>query len=391
MTLQHQNYTDTTSEKAIQQMSNVKLIVEAMETADMPYMHPTKAATVNASHPINDILPQTDTDKNYLKIITGNSYKLCVDKLAHYLGTSVDEVYKKYPTCGALMGIMMDSLRDVMMVEARYKSVLERLAINVVLGLPEFALFKQMYKDGHLKINAKLGAPNLEGASSLQDIEKAIQDNEEEVVGDFEPLINNNIEAQLKRLFANFITQGNAVNKSFLFNMVKEELDGMDTSLITKYGLVMAATHIAYYGTPVVSLQGMESMGAGSAQANEDGIVARGIIFPVLIHEIVKGLYDYISYDIVSQDALDKETLEDEVMQLMAGPDLYKKLYSMIPNDVSHLFPLIFKLLLQQSVDDIKEVLSASVRGKQILQSLTVEANSLMDDYTDDTPEFNWD
>jgi len=156
--------------------------------------------------------------------------------------------------------------------------------------------------------------------------------------------------------------------------------------------LIMSIVHMLYYGTPYVGGDILKSpqAGLGSAEAQEDDVIKiRGLIFPVLVHELVKGLFDYLGKDI-SPEGAEGETLEDEYMQLMAGPELYKKLNAVIPNSKMELLPIIYRLLMKREVEEIKQVIANSPQGKQVINALAIEAQRLADEM-DQEPEEDFD
>jgi len=364
--------------------SIVTLALEALELGDNnspeEYFDPSKQELAQQPHEIEEILPDVPADRNndrFLDILTSDSYKTCVGKLVHYLGMSIDEITNQYPNCYAFLGVCMGALEQVMNVEAEHKQELEQLAIKVVLDLPEFSLFKEQYENGTLKLDVQLGPGELGDAITMDDIAEEMEENQEDIVDEIAMEIAEDPEKKLKRAFHNFITQGNALHKSYLYNMVNEELENIDETLPTKYGLIMAISHLMYYSTPYMSGQMLKGIpAAGSEEVDGEEIKIRGLIFPVLVHELVKGLFDFLGQDISPETHRD-ETLEDEYMQLMSGPGLFQKLYTVIPQNKVQLFPIIYRLLLQRDIDEIKAVISNSPEGKNIIDGLVIDAERM--------------
>lgn len=384
--------------------SIVQLALEALNTGDVPkrYFDPSKQRLASAPHEIEDILPTAEGQDRFIEIITSKGYEMCVKKLASYLEMPLEQVLRQYPNVNAFGAVVMQTLQEVMQLERNNKQTLEQLALQVVLDLPEFSVFKKAIENGQLNIDVKLGPAELQNALTMDDeIEGAppadaddlgeyvdglgeqVEDNQEELVEYVEQEIEYDPERKLKRAFHNFITQGNAVHKSFLFNMVNEELSQIDEKLPVKYGLLMSIVHVLYYGTPYVEgnilkqVTGLGSAeiggGDGAGGGGPRGLIVRGMVFPVLVHEIVKGLFDFLGQD-VSPATHGSERLEDEYMQLMAGPELFNKLNAMIPRNKSELLPLIYRLLLAQDANDIKTVVAGGDAGKAIITRLASEA-----------------
>lgn len=369
----------------------VQLAVEALDTGDVSktYFHPSKQQLATSPQEISEILPTSDkANSSFIEVLTSESYVLCVKKLASYMNISVEDLTREHPNLYTFNALVMEIMQGLMMVEGQNKQRLEKLAVDVVLNLPEFTMFKREFEKGTLKIDAKLGMGELEGAMTQEDLEEMMNENQEEVIEDIALEIAQDPEKKLKRAFHNYIVQGNALHKSFLFNMVNEQLNEIDDTLSSQYGLFMAIVHVLYYGHPYVEGPQLKMAGVGSAEVDSDGTIkARGIVFPVLVHEIVKALYDFLGAD-VSPETHGSETLEDEYMQLMASPGLFNKLNRMIPANKIELMPIIYRLLLQRPSEDIKQVIANSPQGKQIIDQLAIEAQAMADE-TDEEPDYN--
>jgi hypothetical protein len=368
----------------------VQLALEALNTGDVPmrYFDASKQRLASQEHPVEEILPTSGEQDRFIEQITSEGYKLVVSKLASYLDMPIADLMRRYPNAYSFSAVVMQTLAEVMQLEAGNKQMLEQLALEAVFKLPEFAQFKKLHERGILKIDIKLGPAELGNAKTKDDIEEEIEEDQENIIEEIEPLIEDNTDAKLKRVLHNYITQGNAVHKSFLFNMVNEELETIDEKLPVKYGLIMSIVHMLYYGTPYMSGDILKSpqAGLGSAEAAEDDvIIVRGMVFPVLVHELVKGLFEYLGKDISPEGAAG-ETLEDEYMQLMAGPEMYKKLNAMIPKNKIELLPIIYRLLMKRDVEEIKQVIANTPQGKQVIDALAIEAQQLADEM-DQEPE----
>jgi hypothetical protein len=115
-------------------------------------------------------------------------------------------------------------------------------------------------------------------------------------------------------------------------------------------------------------------------------IITRSPFFPYLIHEIVKGLYDYLSMDIVNQAQLSGETLDQELVDIMTGPELYTNLAKLVPQKDIEYLPLVFKLLLGLDINIIREVLSGGGKAQTYIQKLLQTAKEQQSNY--DKSEF---
>lgn len=367
-------------------MNAVNLVLEALKFGDGvtdKYFDASKKRLVSTPaepHEIEQILPaSTEEDSRTIEVLTSESYATCVKKLATYLNIPLEQVYRRFPNMYAFNGIIISTLQQVMAIEQAHKQELEQMAKDVVLELPEFSLFKELIEEGHIKLDVALGAAELQNSITQDDLEQKIEEQQEELVEELAPELAQDPERKLKRAFHNFVTQGNALHKSFLFQLASEKLSRIDPTLPEKYGLIMSIVHVLYYGTPYMTGNILKTAeGLGSEEVNGEDVKIRGLIFPVLVHEIVKGLFDYLGQDI-SPGTHGSETLEDEFMQLMTGPAIFKKLMSAVPNNKIKLFPIIYRMLLQKPSEQIKMVLSNSGEGKRIIDGIVIDAERQYD------------
>lgn len=211
---------------------------------------------------------------------------------------------------------MMQLVPQVMQIEEPYRDELEMIAI-------------QMAKDVYpiidyagIKIDAKI----LESTDDVDDT------------------LSEEFSAEQKRRIVNGITQGAALRGSYSFLLFREYIDDLDPSLVQKYKDLMNDTFGGYDDDNSVAFmlsriqQGMK-MGGGSSkvimsesQGSQITVVARAICFPMLLHEIVKGLYEILSQNAFKEDE-DKEfqknvynnvdKLENEPHDLQYGKFIY--------------------------------------------------------------------
>ena len=371
------------------------------EALDLPfggkYMHPSKRDYVEnlPSHEkdvVTGMYPNVDADSQaYLELSTSATYKRSVERLAKYLGLSLEAMHKKHPSFSSLYSIILTNYLGTVQAEANYKQELQALAVETVLELPEFKAIKEMVAEGMLTIDAKLDTPNLSNAitenelkaknGKLSTSEKDTQQLATEFV---KPELDADILA--KRSFAKTLTQGNAVNKFYLFHLVEDKLNQINPQLPKMYGIVCAGTTMSYYGMPMIEMSRAfaNSAAVGSAEVeNDDTIRARGANFPILVHEIVKGIYNWLTYDIATQSELDSETLDQEVLELMSGEEVYNNFRKLIEVKDQHLIPFIVKDLLRHPAEVIKKVNAGGGEAKNIMNKLVARARETYSNWKD--------
>jgi hypothetical protein len=368
-----------------------KGLTEKIDTGDdMPdLIDPSKRAKIeNEKDYVEQILPDLGPEADrYLEIITSESYKQNIKKVADILGININEIQAKFPNYPTMAMLAIKALNDIKRAESGMKQQLEKLAVNLVLDLTENKIIKQSVEDGYVIIDAKLGNADLTKSVTADKMDEEMS-NGLTVAENLNIQLNTDLggdtEGKLRRTLANYMTQGDAVNKLYLFNIISDELDALSPNLSKKYGVLAAITQIGYYLTPDFPItRDIVNMAAvGSEQVIPTGdiytIKVRAMTFPYLVHELVKGFGDYISMDIASQEELDTETMDDETKQIMAGPALEKRFRNLIPTNKIELLPLIKKLFYKEKIYKIKEILLGGQKAQIYMNDLITQAEELM-------------
>jgi len=334
-----------------------------------------------------DLGPQAD---RYLEIITSESYKKIVDKAAHYLGMNLAQLQARFPTLPSMMAMFAQTGEEVKRIESTHKPALEKMAVELVLGMREYELMRRLVQEKKIILDVKLADPQLEQAIAEDELDKEAPNGltiGENINAQLAAGLGGETEGKLRRTFANFITQGDAVNKFWAFNEINDALRQLNPNLPQKYGFLAAASSIAIYYTPMMphTRHFIDMVSAGSEEVEPgDGayrIIVRGHNFLLLIHELVKGFNDYLSMDIASQEELDTETLRDELKQIMAGPALDLRLRNYIPHEKIRLLPLIKKLIYRLPIPQIKELLMGGAKAQSIMNQLVRTAEEQMAEF----------
>lgn len=369
------------------------------EALDLPfggkYMDPSKRDYVEnlPSHEkeiVTGMYPSLDADNQaYLELITSATYKRSVERLAKYLGLSLEALHKKYPSFSSLYNIILTNFLNTIQAEENYKEDLQTLAVDTVLELPEFKVVKEMVDQGLLTIDAKLETPNLSNAitqNELKSKDGKLTTSEKDTKQLATEFVKPELDPEIlsKRSFAKTLTQGNAVNKFYLFHLVEDKLKEINPQLPKMYGIVCAGTTMSYYGMPMIEMSRAfaNSAAVGSAEVESDSLIkARGANFPILVHEIVKGVYNWLTYDIASQSELDRETLDQEVLELMSGEEVYNNFRKLIGVKDQYLIPFIVKDLMRHPAEVIKKVNAGGGEAQNIMSKLIARAKDTYDNY----------
>jgi len=303
---------------------------------------------------------------------------------------------------------MMSKLPKIAQIEARHKDQLEQLAIQASLDETETP-------EGWYQIEANLGMPTGGGFRMGGGQEEEGED-ELDFGSDFdvdELTKSEQLELEKhKRNIINAIIQGAAKKGHYLFQKpsVKAELDSIDPSLYRDYLGIMAINDFLYF-TMEQMIEMMSQTGQGVAgkseledadpEEQEEGIdtkiKATGFIFPILCHEIVKGLEEAKGRHGLPEDPelrrqVQQKTdlLSNEPMQLRIGPEIVEKLRNSLPDEVFDLdnkgllnwFHIsLYKKPADEFLKIIGDVISSDgskvQRGKDAIRDILDEAKEL--------------
>jgi len=253
---------------------------------------------------------------------------------------------------------MMRKLPNIMRIEAAHRDELIELAKEASLDDAEVP-------EGRYQIEASLGMPD---TGNFRMEPEDDEDEEEEDVEklqfpsfDLDELTDEEILEleKHKRNIINALIQGAAKKGHYLFQKpdVKSRLDSIDPSLYGDYLGIMAINDFMYFSMEQM-IEQMSQTGQGVAgkvelddaddEEGEEGeeqpdtkIIATGLIFPILCHEIIKGLEEAKGRAGLPSDPGMREkvlgqtdVLSNEPMQLRIGPEIVEKIRFALPDDV---------------------------------------------------------
>jgi hypothetical protein len=281
--------------------------------------------------------------KSFAELLASDQYPAIVKKMSHYLGYT--------PTRQQVMRVLMgtqQAVAQVMSYEESHKEDLELLAVETVLSLPQFEQAKDAVMDGHLVIDAKL-------VSDVQ-MQTPVDPPESDVEV---PEIKAELDAEAdKRRMMNMMTQGAAVGSHYAFELADEALTKIDPNLKKLYGTIMSTAEFAYWAMPERVQRAMSASGDGAAgkakiEQNGDQVIihVEGLIFPVLIQEIVKGLMEYIAYDPEEEPEVHNysreqtDTLGNEIWDVKFGPAVWRRVLDTIGHENQRWMPQVYQHL----------------------------------------------
>ena len=264
---------------------------------------------------------------------------------------------------GMIYNEMMRKLPNIMRIESAHKDELIQLAIDA--SLEEGEVPEGWYQiEGHLGEQPRTDDFRYQPEEPKDDEEEDDEEKLEIPSFNVEDLTDEE-ELELekhKRNIINAIIQGAAKKGHYIFQKpdVKARLDAIDPSLYRDYLGIMAINDFMYF-TMEQMIEMMSQTGQGVAgkvslddaddeeEGGEEGgeeqpdtkIVAEGLIFPILCHEIIKGLEEAKGRHGHSKnpDIRDKvrgavDVLSNEPMQLRIGPEIVEKIRFALPDSM---------------------------------------------------------
>jgi len=297
-----------------------------------------------------------------------------------------------------LMSSIMGSLQQIKRYESQNKEYLENLAVDLVkkeLGIPE----------GQLQFDVELVGGGLSASEGMQrqaeepseeEVEDAFKESEEhqEEMEDFmDSMEKFNLE-KAKRRMINSLVQGAAFKGGHMYVLVSNEINRLSPELLNLYGVTQSLMEHLYWLYP--DMEGMAGSGGGQMGQSEADpetdpptIHAKGFTFPLLVHEIVKGIYSLYGDQGLPNDPVQRsmvvgaeDTLPSEVWDSRLGPIFWEKFRDAWPDklyeeDQRHLQQYLFMRLSQLEAKDFinlaKAILEDKPEAKRVLDRMVNE------------------
>jgi hypothetical protein len=342
------------------------------------------------------------------ELIASKRFKDVVEKVKRYTGQ------QNISGQNALMQLqmaMMGAVQDLFRIQTQHKEYLENLSVDLVR--------KEMgVRPDQLQYDAKLvgmGEIDMEGFSkegeepSEEEIEQNFPQQEEDVEDFITAFERFDIE-KAKRRFINALIQGSSKKGHYMFELVRDELDRVDPRLLNLYGIVMSINDLMYWVLPdqmmdmMMSQQGVGGKEEVDIETDPPTVKARGLFFPILVHELIKGTMEVLGTQGLPDDPKQAEmvmastdTLANEVWDLRLGPVLWEKFLAAYPERLfdedkkfiqSYLFARFSALSADEFFKLAKMILRGDAKATSILDRMVTEiVNHLNDVHSDDDDE----
>jgi len=353
----------------------VKRIVAALLTEEE--MHGSVSGQLDSGeHPYGD---HPSLSREMSAQLGRDLFSDIVDRVKSYSG---EESFNKM----SAQQLMYGALGEALEIEQEHKDDLEALAVKVVSG--EFGIGPDV-----VEFDAKLtprGASFAKVKTQQAQVEKPEGHTDEKLSAEIS-----------KRKLINSMIHGGARRGQYMFHEVEDELRNIDNDLVKLYGTLMSVNDFNYWAfsdAEIASLGQQSSQRAGSVHVEkierEEGepgplwkIVAEGMSFPLLLHELNKGVLELISIHGLPEDkevhkyVLSKtDLLDSETWDLKIGPGVWDRFVDAVGDDAevrSHLYQELVSLPAEEFNHKMKELIEGSDEGKQWLVDL---ANEIKDE-----------
>ena len=341
--------------------------------------------------------------------LISNRFQKVAEKLSQVTGR---EDLSSQQVQGMIYQEMMRKLPNIMRIESAHRDELEQLAIDA--SLEESEVPTDWYKIEAYLNREPIDISNFRMKPEEEKDDEEGEGEEMEIPSfDVEDLTKDEIFEleKHKRNIINAIIQGAAKKGHYMFQKpdIKARLDEIDPSLYGDYLGIMAINDFLYFSMEQM-IEMMSQTGQGvagkvsldDADEEEDGeeggeeqpdtkIIAVGMIFPILCHEIIKGLEEAKGRHGLPKDPEmaqrvmgQTDTLSNEPMQLRIGPEIVERIRFALPDDIyepenkgliNWFHTVLYQIEAQEFLDiignaiseDSSKVSKASARFKEIM------------------------
>jgi hypothetical protein len=329
--------------------------------------------------PFHNFPAMPEMDRDFIELISSKRFKDSVDKVRMAMGDT--RTIQGSNALMQLMGTVGQAMQRLIMIQSQNAEELEALAVKLVkdeLGIPEGA----MQFDAQLVMQPMGAAEGMKNKPEMPSEEEV-----EELMGDIE---NFNLE-RAKRRFINSLIQGAAFKGGHMYVMVRNEINDINPQLMNLYAVTQALMEHAYWIFP--DMEGMAGGGGGQMGQSEfdpetdpPTVKARAVTFPLLVHELVKGVYEVFGTHGLPDDPRQAEmvlsaedSLPSEIWDSRLGPIFWEKFVATYPmelfeDDMKHIQHYLFMRFSALNAEEFmtlaKKILKGEPEGQRIIQRM---------------------
>lgn len=307
-----------------------------------------------------------DDESNFEEKLMSKRFKDVLKTFKRHHGVEEIDVDAFLKTQGDLM-------RKIISLEAKHEDELIEMAINMVreefdvteedvIIEAKFTVDMSLNKDiNKLKINP---TTNIEFDSH----DEFVQANKE----------------VYKRRMVNALIQGSAKKTNHMFHMIDAELQELEPMLPNLYAKLMSAADYMYMvqdDHKPRMIGGIVNVEFPKSEGDIPKIIVEAMTLPVLIHEIVKGVMEILSYHGLPKDpkiaqfVIDKaDFMAAESWDMRLGPPIWEAFAEAIPAEDFGLKHHVYVELVSLPVDEfnstLKEILMGTRAGKAKIEEM---------------------
>jgi len=371
---------------------------------------------------------EDEFDNSFAELVASERFKEVVEKVKRYTGM---ENISGQNAFMQLQMALMGAVQKAKSIESNNEGFLEQLAVDLVkkeLSIPDDAFqydVELTSMPGQIDTSKMISEPEELEDEEVQQQFGVDADEAEDDLENFMAAFEKFDMEKAKRRFINSLIQGASKKGHYMFHLVEEQLNTINPELINLYGVLMSINDLLYWIMPDQMIMNAAGSGEG-VQGSEEiddttdppTIRAKGLFFPVLVHELIKGVYEVMGTHGLPDDPRASEmvvgqtdTLPYEVWDLRLGPVIWRKFTEAYPeklyeDDMREIQNYLFSRFSALSTDEFFEVarliLSGSPQGKKILERMVndiiselkqQEYDDAMSQYgdDDDDDDFNID
>jgi len=372
---------------------------------------------------------EDEFDNSFAELVASERFKEVVEKVKRYTGM---ENISGQNAFMQLQMALMGAVQKAKSIESNNEGFLEQLAVDLVkkeLSIPDDAFqydVELTSMPGQIDTSKMISEPEELEDEEVQQQFGVDADEAEDDLENFMAAFEKFDMEKAKRRFINSLIQGASKKGHYMFHLVEEQLNTINPELINLYGVLMSINDLLYWIMPDQMIMNAAGSGEG-VQGSEEvddttdppTIRAKGLFFPVLVHELIKGVYEVLGTQGLPDDPKAAEmvmgqtdTLPYEVWDLRLGPVIWRKFTEAYPeklydDDMREIQNYLFSRFSALSTDEFFEVarliLSGSPQGKKIVDRMVNEiiselqqqdyddAMSQYGDDDDDDDDFNID
>lgn len=329
------------------------------------------------------------------------------------MGDRFNEVVKRYKTAHNTDSIdkakamleLFPLVKTTMQMEEDHRKELEELAVKTIreeFDMDESVVEIEATLTPHIDIEGtKKNAKPVKSEMEFKNHDEIVQSKDE----------------VYKRRFVNAMIQGASKKCNHMFHMLEDELADMNPKLSNMYSKMMSNADYMYYIIPDMENGvngGVVRVEFPTKENPKVKIIAQAMVFPVLIHELVKGVMEVLSAKglpkkKMGQFVIDKaDFLAAEPWDMRIGPALWSRFTGVFePEDFRlkhHVWSDLVVLPPKEFNSKMKEIMAGTKEGKKIVKDLLDEIKHDMqrdefeetiakndEDMNDNIEGYDWD